>query len=434
MEKAEMARFSMKQDRFITKFNWILNSYSFLFVLILSTSISHSKVITEQYKLTTDLTIRIEGEITTKTLDDFKTAIKDLDASKQTLRLNSVVLDSIGGSGSVAKEIGKLIRSRGLNTYLPSDASCASACVDILISGAQRYAFGEVLVHRSTFFGESPDDSKVEAIVAYARKNEEEYIKSMGVSMMLADAIDTTESWRLRKLTEAEKKSWQVFGTDRVTEEILFNQIARRRYISRHEFIGIFKTNYEDCLVDAKEFKRTVFECAETKNRKPPNIIVRTARALEKWIDKQFETEKPKKPFPESVSDLKDMIHSGRLYLRYMLVSDLTDSKAVANDKSLKPLSKVEVEQMEASNIWWVEDNKIHVLLKNPTKQPIKQINFSLSDSDCKGNGKKKLLQFELPTMLEAESSFVYSSELPFNYLRTIGKGIKCGVIEEVYF
>lgn len=434
MEKTEMVRFSMNKDRFISKFNWIVNSYSFLFALILSTSICHSKVITEQYKLTTDLTIRIEGEITSKTLDDFKTSLKDLDASKQTLRLNSVVLDSIGGSGSVAKEIGKLIRSRGLNTYLPSDASCASACVDILISGAQRYAFGEVLVHRSTFFGESPDDSKVEAIVAYARKKEEDYIKSMGVSMMLADAIDTTESWRLRKLTEAEKKRWKVFGTDRVAEEILFNQIARKRYISRHEFIGIFRTNYEDCLVEAKEFKRTAFECAETKNRKPTNILVRTAREIGKWFEKQFATEQTKKSFPESVYDLTEMIHSGRLFLRYMIVSELTDSNSASADKTLKPLLKVEVDQMESSNTWWIEDNKIHIFLKNPTKRTLKQISFSLSESDCKGNGKKKLLQFELPTMLEAESSVVYSAELPFNYLKTIGKGIKCGVIEEVYF
>ena len=389
-----------------------------------------AKVITEQHKLTTDLTIRIEGEITHNTLDEFKTALKDLDSSKQPLRLNSVVLDSIGGSGSVAKEIGKIIRSRGLNTYLPSGASCASACVDILISGAQRYAFGEVLVHRSTFSGESHDDSKVEGFVVYARKNEEEYIKSMGISMMLADAIDTTESWRLRKLTEAEKKRWQVFGTDRVTEEILFNQIARSRYISRHEFIGIFKTNYEDCLEDAKAFKQTVFECARSKDRKPPNILKRIARSVEKWLNQQFATEQPKKPFQEQVADLKDKIRSGRLYLRYMLVSDLGESKALATDKTLTPLSKAEIEQMEAANIWWVEDNKIHVLLKNPTKHPINQFTFVLSDTDCKGSGKKRLLQFELPSLLEAENSVVYSSELPFDYSKVIGKGTKCGVIE----
>ena len=401
-------------------------------VLFLGGITCQAKVITEQYKLTTELTIRIEGEITHKTLDEFKKALNELDASKQILRMNSVVLDSIGGSGSVAKEIGKLIRSRGLNTYLPSVASCASACVDILISGAQRYAFGEVLVHRSTFFGESPDDSKVEAIVAYARKREEEYIKSMGISIMLADAIDTTESWRLRKLTEAEKKRWQVFGTDRAAEEILFNQIARSRYISRHEFIGIFKTNYEDCLLDAKDFKATVFECAKTRNRKPPNIVIQTTNALEKWIDKQFETERPNKPFPENVSDLKEMINSGRIYLRYMRVSVLNGSKTPTTETSLKSLSKTEVDQMEAENTWWVEENKIHVLLKNPTKKSIKQISFSLSDSDCKVSGKKRFLQFELPTMLEAENSAVYSSELPFDYLKVIGKGTKCGVIEAV--
>ena len=394
----------------------------------------NSKVITEQHKLTTDLTIRIEGEITDKTLDEFKTALKELDTSKQTLRMNSVVLDSIGGNGSIAKEIGKIIRARGLNTYLSSDASCASACVDILISGAQRYAFGEVLVHRSTFSGESHDDSKVEGFVNYARKNEEEYIKSMGISMMLADAIDTTESWRLRKLTEAEKKRWQVFGTDRVTEEILFNQIARSRYISRHEFIGIFKNNYEDCLEDAKAFKQTVFECARTKDRKQPNILKRMARSVEKWLDQQLATEQPKKPFPENVAELKNQIRSGHLYLRYMRVSTLNGLKTEAAESSLKSLSKVEVDQMEASNIWWIEDNKIHVLLKNPTKHRIKKFTFALSDTHCEGKGNKKLLQFELPTLLEAENSIVYSSELPFDYRKVIGKGTKCGVIKQVYF
>jgi hypothetical protein len=251
----------------------------------------------------------------------------------------------------------------------------------------------------------------------------------MGISMMLADAIDTTESWRLRKLTEAEKKRWQVFGTDRAAEEILFNQIARSRYISRHEFIGIFKTNYEDCLVDAKDFKATVFECAKTRNRKPPNIVVQTTKAIEKWLDKQFETERPIKPFPENVSDLKEMINSGQIYLRYMRVSVLNGSKTPTTETSPKSLSRTEVDQMEAENIWWVEENKIHVLLKNPTKKSIKQISFSLSDSDCKVSGKKRFLQFELPTMLEAENSVVYSSELPFDYLKVIGKGTKCGVI-----
>ena len=413
---------------------YIKNIFFALFTLVLVIKICNARVITEQYKLTTDLTIRIEGEITSKTLSEFKTALKELDASKQTLRLNSVVLDSIGGNGSVAKEIGKLIRSKGLNTYLPSDASCASACVDILISGAQRYAFGEVLVHRSTFFGESLDDSKVEAIVAYARKKEEEYIKSMGISMMLADAIDTTESWRLRKLTDSEKKRWQVFGTDRVTEEILFNQIARKRYISRHEFIGIFKTNYEECLEEAREFKKTVFECAATRYRKQPNLFVRILKKLEKWMDQKIAVDPPTKPFEEHVTDLKEKIDSGRLYLRYMLVSEMKVPLSVTNENSLRSLTKVEVDLMEAANIWWVEENKIHVFLKNPTKYSIKQLNFELSDGDCKKSGKKRMLQFQLPTNLETESSVVYSSELPFDYMKEIGKGIKCGVVENAYF
>ena len=116
-----------------------------------------------------------------------------------------------------------------------------------------------------------------------------------------------------------------------------------------------------------------------------------------------------------------------------MLVSELSDSKSASTDKTLKPLFKVEVDEMEVSNIWWVEENKIHIFLKNPTKHSIKQFSFSLSDTDCKSNGKKRVLHFELPSMLEAENSVVYSSELPFNYLKAIGNGTKCGVIESAY-
>ena len=50
----------------------------------------NSKVILEQYKQTTDLTIRIEGEITFKTLDEFKFALKKIDESKHAFRLNFV--------------------------------------------------------------------------------------------------------------------------------------------------------------------------------------------------------------------------------------------------------------------------------------------------------------------------------------------------------
>jgi hypothetical protein len=91
--------------------------------------------------------------------------MKQLDESKKTLHMNSVVLESHGGNGDTAKEIGKLIRARKLNTYLATDAACASACVHVLISGVQRYAFGDVRVHRATFMYDSDNDDHVEKFI-----------------------------------------------------------------------------------------------------------------------------------------------------------------------------------------------------------------------------------------------------------------------------
>jgi hypothetical protein len=72
-----------------------------------------------------------------------------------------------------------------------------------------------------------------------------------------------------------------VFGTDRVEEELLFNQIARARGIPRSEFIDIFVSNREECLLKAKKLEMTVFECARTLNLKPPSLL----QQAEKWFN-----------------------------------------------------------------------------------------------------------------------------------------------------
>ena len=188
------------------------------FTLTLWATFAHSKVIYEPYQNTQEVTIRIEGEITPKDFIDFKSALKQLDESKKSLHMNSVVLESNGGSSYISKAIGKLIRARKLNTYLPIDAECSSACVHILISGVQRYAFGAVRVHRATFMYDTDKDEHVEKFIGEAKKSNEDFVRSMGISILLADAMDSTVSWSIRQLTELEKNQWQVFGFDRLAE------------------------------------------------------------------------------------------------------------------------------------------------------------------------------------------------------------------------
>ncbi len=376
--------------------------------------------------------LKIDGRITNETLKEFNQALIDIEKYHQTIVLNAVQLNSTGGSVEISWEIGRLIRKKKLNTYVGKDSYCDSACVFILIGGIQRYAFGEVGVHRTTFATDVSDDKFVKPYIEESIKLNTEYIKSMGISAMLSDALETTESWRIRSLTEVEKRQWQVFGTDRLEEELLFNQIARDRHISRREFIDIFKSNYEDCLSDARDLKQTIFACAKDKSLKSPSYYIQLLKWLDKKLDLYVRTNIHDLPHPDQVETIRKKIRDGKLYKRYATITEVNDS----NPKipQLKSLGKDSVSKIETENIWWVEGDTLFVLVSNPINQNLKGIHFELSTTNCGANdGKKRLLHLSMLVNLEERNSAVYSGLLPFNYENIIGKGTRCGLIRAAY-
>ena len=411
-----------------------MNNYSqFLFAVTILFHINCiSEVIYEPYQNSQKVTIRIEKEITPKDLVDFKSALRKLDESKQTLHMNSILLESHGGDGEAAREIGKLIRARKLNTFLAEDTSCASACVYVLLGGVQRYAFGNVRIHRATFMYDSDTDDHVEKFIKDNQKSVNEYVKTMGISLLLADAMENTVSWEIRQLTDLEKKQWHVLGFDRLAEELYFNQSAREIHISRIEFIDIFKSNYYDCLLSARDFKQTVFDCAKTKNLKEPSYYKQFLRWLDKKYDLYFRPSIKDLSFNERVEVLRSKIRNGSLYLRYASISEVDVLKL--HRTQVKSLDSQTVQKIEATNEWWTEENKIFVLVSNPTASELKEIVFELSTTDCKSEiGKKRLLSLQLLKNLEAKNSAIYSAQLPFNYNKEIGKGTRCGLIKGAY-
>jgi hypothetical protein len=409
-----------------------LHFICFIFLTLINISNCYSEVNLLNYFNTQELTIRLSKEITPKDLRDLKSALKQLDESKKTLHMDSIVLESNGGSGDTAKEIGKLIRARKLNTYLASDAECASACVHVLISGVQRYAFGDVRVHRATFMYDSDKDDHVEKFIKEAKKSNEDYVRSMGISIMLADAMDSTVSWSIRQLTELEKTQWQVLGFDRLAEELYFNQTARDRYISRNEFIHIFKSNYEDCLKEARDFKQTVFDCAKSKSLKAPSYLMQLMKWLDKKLDSYIGTDLNDLSFHDQVEALRKQIRDGKLYKRYTTITEVKDLNS--SGSQLKPLDALSVQRMESANKWWVENDTLSVLVMNPIDANLKEVVFELSTTDCNiDSGKKRLLSLPLLANLEANNSAIYSGQLPFNYNKVIGKGSRCGVIKAAF-
>ena len=77
--------------------------------------------------------IVLEGEITEGDLDRLKTMVKKYG----NLRID---LNSAGGLLNEALKIGAFVRSAGLATHIPKDATCASACVTIFAGGLLRTA------------------------------------------------------------------------------------------------------------------------------------------------------------------------------------------------------------------------------------------------------------------------------------------------------
>ena len=220
----------------------------------------------ERYKNTNEVTITIDHQIIEEDLIEFKNALGKIETEKKVLHMNSIQLNSRGGSGSVGRQIGSLIRSKGLYTFVGPKSKCESACVYILMGGLVRYAFGEIGVHRATFTADDKvDDDKTEEYVRGDIKVTKAYAEMMGMTNQLLDAMLNTESWRMRFITEKEKRMWQVMGTDRAYEERLFTSVAKQLKIPRHDYIQIFSTNYDECLEEAKKFERTAYECAKTK-------------------------------------------------------------------------------------------------------------------------------------------------------------------------
>ena len=95
--------------------------------------------------------LKIEGRIKYEDDLQFQKVSNEITSDGYKIKLNSVVLNTAGGSPSAAIAIGKIVRKENLNTYVGPKHHCGSACIYILSSGIIRMAYGEVTVHRTTY-------------------------------------------------------------------------------------------------------------------------------------------------------------------------------------------------------------------------------------------------------------------------------------------
>lgn len=94
----------------------------------------------------------IDGDLGPNTVSNFKQGLNN------NPQVRTILLNSGGGMVSTGLDIAQLIANRGLDTWVPEAAMCASACSVIYFSGASRLAEGQLGVHQIAMNIESNTD------------------------------------------------------------------------------------------------------------------------------------------------------------------------------------------------------------------------------------------------------------------------------------
>ena len=208
--------------------------------------------------------LKIEGRIKYEDDLQFQKVLDEIKNDGYKIKLNSVVLNTAGGSPSAAIAIGKIVRKENLNTYVGPKHHCGSACIYILSSGIIRMAYGEVTVHRTTYEDGYPTE-KLEKSLKQTDVDNANHLFEMGMSTQLVDAIRITPNYPTWKLDDKEKRRWGVHGTERLYEEVWFRTTAKANFYDTDVVRDFFYKFNDKCTKMAKEFKMTVFDCVKAE-------------------------------------------------------------------------------------------------------------------------------------------------------------------------
>ena len=241
--------------------NYITRNTIAVMVAIFSFN-SMADIVVERNPSTFTATITIEHKINYKDWQALKDALDELETEGYQLKLNAIVLNSKGGGPTSARALGKIIRDKKLNTYVGPKSECSSACVDVLISGVVRMAFGVVKVHRTKFYEVVPIEELEEKLIG-ADKITRDYIEYMGVSSLLTEATLMTPEYATRTLTMREKENWGVHAIERIYEAMWIRTLATRHRISIEDVTDVLVDNYYRCERKAKRFEMTLLDCVE---------------------------------------------------------------------------------------------------------------------------------------------------------------------------
>lgn len=239
--------------------------------------------------------VKIVGEIIHEEDIAFERLLDRLNADGYTIKNNSIAFDTKGGNAHAAREIGKIIRQRRLNTYLAPNDECGSACIFALIGGVVRNVYGTVSVHRSSHSDVVPLE-KIKKFTDWGDAAIYKHVYEMGISHNLTDAILTTPHWTSRLLTDVELRRWGVNATDRIYEELSARELAAETKTSIDDVQTRLQSMINHCHDQVRDFKMAQWDCVRLQYywamkkiryddlpRKIPNYLIERIPYFNKW-------------------------------------------------------------------------------------------------------------------------------------------------------
>jgi len=213
-------------------------------------------------------TIKISDSILKSDLAEFEKILAEVEERKLQLHMNAIQLDAHGGEPTVAKEIGRLIRKKQFNTFTSPKNECVSACIYLAISGVHRMIYGDVLLHRFNLFKEELTQESITYSISEHTKDSNQYIADMGGSVLLAEAINFTPNWALRRLTDKEKRHMGILGSEHTYDEIMFRNAAKEAGLSNSKFKDAYIEYFDICKKEEYSFKRFAVDCTVAQVKK----------------------------------------------------------------------------------------------------------------------------------------------------------------------
>jgi len=209
-------------------------------------------------------TILILKTIEYKEEVELEEALDKLTEEGYTLKMNAVQINSVGGFGNTSMAMGRLIRSRNLNTYLGPNSQCHSACIDVVVGGVERMVYGTLTIHRNTY-KDRLDPNDLPKVIERDNEKMSSYFKEMGMSYLLIDKVLMTPHWTSHVVSMNERQQLGILGTERIYEERYIRQVAQEKNLLVNDVEWAINKNYVTCNRTAMKFKITFLECIKSK-------------------------------------------------------------------------------------------------------------------------------------------------------------------------